>query len=60
LAAKLGAKRLAIFRPELGEHNPSIEPLEQLAGALSLRLIVDVVPPGRTATVLPSDVRIVG
>lgn len=60
LAVKLGLKRPAISRLELGEPNPSIETLERLAGVLGLRFIIDVAPAGRTAAVLPPDVRIVG
>jgi transcriptional regulator with XRE-family HTH domain len=60
LAAKLGVKRPAISRLELGEHNPSIETLERLAGVLDLRFIVDVRPPGREAATLPPDVQVVG
>jgi ribosome-binding protein aMBF1 (putative translation factor) len=60
LAAKLGMKRPAISRLELGEHNPSIETLERLASVLGLRFIVDVAPPGRAATALPPDVHVVG
>ncbi len=60
LATKLGMKRPAISRLELGEHNPSIETLERLASVLELRFIVDVAPPGRAAAALPPDVRVVG
>jgi ribosome-binding protein aMBF1 (putative translation factor) len=60
LAAKLGMRRPAISRLELGEHNPSIETLERLASALGLRFIVDVSPSGRVAAVLPPDVHVVG
>ena len=60
LAVLMGMKRPAISRLELGEHNPSIETLERLAGALGLRFIVDVSPAGRATTALPPDVRIVG
>lgn len=60
LAAKVGMKRPAISRLELGEHNPSIETLERLARELGLRFIVDVAPPGRLAPALPPDVRVVG
>jgi ribosome-binding protein aMBF1 (putative translation factor) len=60
LAAKIGVKRPAISRLELGEHNPSIETLERLASVLGLHFIVDVAPPGRAAAVLPPDVRVVG
>ena len=60
LAARLAMKRPAVSRLELGEHNPSIETLERLAGVLGLRFIVDVTPPGRIAAALPPDVRVVG
>jgi ribosome-binding protein aMBF1 (putative translation factor) len=60
LAAKIGVKRPAISRLELGEHNPSIETLERLASVLGLHFIVDVAPPGRAVAVLPPDVRVVG
>lgn len=60
LADKIGMKRPALSRLELGEHNPSIETLERLAGVLGLRFIVDVAPPGRAAVVLPADVQVVG
>jgi transcriptional regulator with XRE-family HTH domain len=60
LAARLGMKRPAVSRLELGEHNPSIETLERLASGLGLRFIVDVTPPGRTAAALPPDVHVVG
>jgi DNA-binding XRE family transcriptional regulator len=60
LAAKLGVKRPAISRIELGEHNPSIDTLERLAGGLGLRFIVDIVPPGRAVAGLPPDVHVVG
>lgn len=60
LAARLGMKRPAISRLELGEHNPSIETLQRLASALGLHVIVDVAPPGREAVSLPPDVRVVG
>lgn len=60
LAAKMGIKRPAISRLELGEHNPSIETLERLASMLGLRFIVDVAPPGRVAAALPPDVKVVG
>jgi ribosome-binding protein aMBF1 (putative translation factor) len=60
LAARLGMKRPAISRLELGEHNPSIETLERLASVLGLRFIVDVTPPGREAATLPADVHVVG
>ena len=60
LAARLGMKRPAISRLELGEHNPSIETLERLASVLGLRFIVDVAPPGRAAATLPPDVHVVG
>jgi ribosome-binding protein aMBF1 (putative translation factor) len=59
LAAKLGMKRPAISRLELGEHNPSIETLERLASVLGLHFIVDVAPPGRAAATLPPDVHVV-
>lgn len=59
LATKLGMKRPAISRLELGEHNPSIETLERLASVLGLRFIVDVAPPGRAAAALPPDVHVV-
>src|SRR5687767_10189281 len=49
LAAKIGMKRPAVSRLELGEHNPSIETLERLATLLGLRFIVDVAPIGRAA-----------
>ncbi len=60
LAAKIGMKRPAISRLELGEHNPSIETLERLASVLGLRFIVDVAPPGRAPAALPPDVHVVG
>ena len=60
LADKIGMKRPALSRLELGEHNPTIETLARLAGVLGLRFIVDVAPPGRAAVVLPADVRVVG
>jgi ribosome-binding protein aMBF1 (putative translation factor) len=60
LAAKIGRKRPAISRLELGEHNPAIETLERLASVLGLRFIVDVAPPGRPAAALPPDVHVVG
>lgn len=60
LAAKLGVRRPAVSRLELGEHNPSIETLGRLATVLGLRFIVDVAPPGRVAAALPPDVRVVG
>lgn len=60
LTAKLGMKRPAISRLELGEHNPSIEMLERLASALDLRFIVDVAPAGRATAEFPPDVRVVG
>lgn len=60
LATKLGMKRPAMSRLELGEHNPSIEMLERLASVLGLHFVVDVAPPGRAAATLPPDVRIVG
>ena len=60
LAAKMGMKRPAISRLELGEHNPTIETLERLASVLELRFIVDVAPPGRVPTTLPPDVHVVG
>lgn len=59
LAAKIGVKRPAISRLELGEHNPSIETLERLASVLGLRFIVDVAPAGRAAATFPPGVRIV-
>ncbi|MBI3978472.1 MAG: helix-turn-helix transcriptional regulator [Chloroflexi bacterium] len=59
LAARVGVKRPAISRLELGEHNPSIETIERLAGALGIRFIVDVAPPGRAAA-LPPDMHVVG
>ena len=59
LATRLGMQRAAVARLELGEHNPSIETLERLASMLGLRFIVDVAPPGRTATELPPDVQVV-
>jgi ribosome-binding protein aMBF1 (putative translation factor) len=60
LATKLGMKRPAISRLELGEHNPSIETLERLAKVLGLRFIVDIMPAGREAAALPPDVHVVG
>ena len=60
LAARLGMKRPAVSRLELGEHNPSIETLERLATILGLRFIVDVAPAGRAVAPLPPDVRVVG
>src|SRR5437867_3236691 len=60
LADKIGMKRPAVSRLGLGEHNPTIETLERLAGALGLRFIVDVAPPGRAPVVLPADVQVVG
>jgi DNA-binding XRE family transcriptional regulator len=60
LAARLGMKRPAISRLELGEHNPSIETLGRLASVLGLRFIVDVAPPGRGLAALPPDVQVVG
>ncbi len=60
LAAKVGMKRPAVSRLELGEHNPSIETLERLASVLGLRFIVDVAPAGRVAAELPPDVQVVG
>jgi ribosome-binding protein aMBF1 (putative translation factor) len=60
LATKLGMKRPAISRLELGEHNPSIETLERLAKVLGLRFIVDIMPAGREVAVLPPDVHVVG
>ncbi|MBI3979076.1 MAG: helix-turn-helix transcriptional regulator [Chloroflexi bacterium] len=60
LAARIGMKRPAVSRLELGEHNPSIETLERLASVLGLRFIVDIAPPGRAAATLPPDVRILG
>ena len=59
LAAKIGMKRQAISRLELGEHNPSIETLERLATVLGLHFIVDVAPTGRAAAELPPDVHVV-
>jgi ribosome-binding protein aMBF1 (putative translation factor) len=60
LANKLGMKRSAISRLELGEHNPSIDTIEHLASVLGLRFIVDVAPSGRNSAALPPDVRVVG
>jgi ribosome-binding protein aMBF1 (putative translation factor) len=60
LAAKLGMQRSAVARLELGDRNPSIDTLEQLASGLDLRFIVDVAPPGRAAAALPPDVQVVG
>lgn len=57
LADRLGMKRSAISRLELGEHNPSIETLERLAKGLGMRFIIDVAPPGRDETTLPPDVQ---
>jgi ribosome-binding protein aMBF1 (putative translation factor) len=59
LATKIGMKRPAVSRLELGEHNPSIETLERLATLLGLRFIVDVAPAGRAAASFPADVQIV-
>lgn len=60
LAARLGVRQPTISRLELGEHNPSIETLERLAGVLGVRFIVDVAPRGRAEAALPRDVRVVG
>src|SRR5687767_6241914 len=51
LAEKLGMKRPAVSRLELGEHNPSIETIERLATVLALRFIVDVAPVGRAVAI---------
>ena len=60
LAEKLGVKRPAVSRLELGEHNPSIKTLERLAHQHGLRFLVDIGPPGRVAATLPPDAQVVG
>lgn len=60
LATKLGMRRPAVSRLELGEHNPSMETIERLVRVLGLRFIVDVAPSGREAAPLPPEVRVVG
>ena len=63
LAEKLGVRQPRVARLEMGEHNPSLQLLQRLAGALGLRFIVEVAPAGAGAAVsaltLPSGMEIV-
>lgn len=59
LAALLGWKQPAVARLELGEHEPSLATLRQLAQKLGMEILVDVTP-GTTAWLetAPTDVTV--